>query len=161
MILQEKYDLVDELLNILEKIITIYANLKVLSNDKQRVLATDSLKDLQAIVQQEKEMAAVITALEERRITLQSMIDSSHTSINQLIAVLEEPRKGRAISLSRELRQLVKYLRVRQDADSIVLHNLLNLVKYKRNVLFQVSTVPDYGDNNSFANNKSIINKII
>jgi hypothetical protein len=161
MILQEKYDLVDELLHILEKLIAIYTNYLALSNDKQSVLTSGTPQDLQIIAQHEKEMAAVIEKLEQRRITLQYEIDASHSSINDLILELEEPRKSQAISLAHELRQLVKSLRVIQDGDSIVLHNFLKLVRHKRNVLFKVSTVPDYGDNNNFTNNKSIINKII
>ncbi len=161
MILQEKYDLVDELLNIFEKLIEIYTNFKVLYNAKQRVLATDNLKDLQMLVQQEEEIVSVITALEERRIILQSRIDPSHKSVNQLIALLEGPRKERAVSLVEDLRKAVKLTSVMQDANSIALHNLLNLVKHKRNVLYKVSTVPEYGGNCSFANNSSIFNKII
>lgn len=161
MILQEKYDLVDELLTILEKLIEIYTNYLALSNDKRSVLTSGTPQDLQIIVQHEKEMAAVIEKLEQRRITLQYKIDASHGSINDLIAALEEPRKSQAISLAHELRQLVKSLRVIQDSDSIVLHNFLKLIKHKRNVLFKVSTVPDYGDNSNFISNKSIINKII
>lgn len=161
MILQEKYDLVDELLTIFEKLIEIYTDFKVLYNDKQRVLATDNLKELQMLVQQEEEMVSVIAALEERRIILQSRIDPSHKSVNQLIALLEGSRKERAVSLVEDLRKAVNLTSVMQDANSIVLHNLLNLVKHKRNVLFKVSTVPEYGDNCSFANNSSIINKII
>jgi hypothetical protein len=161
MILQEKYDLVDELLNVLENLVTIYKDLIMLSSGKQSILATNNSKDLQIIAEQEKEIAAIITTLEKRRITLQSDIDNSHTSFNQLITLLEEPRKSRAISLSQELVQVVRSLGVIQEANDILLHNLLKLVKHKRNVLYQVSTVPDYGDNNSFVNNRSIINKII
>lgn len=161
MILQEKYGLVDELLDILEQLVVIYTSLKVSNSDKQRMLAAGNLADLKIIAQQEEEIMAVITALEERRITLQGMIDHSHTSFNQLIALLEEPRKQRGIALSQELRQLVNDISVVQESNSIVLHNFLKLEKHKRNVLFKVSTVPEYGGNNSFANNNSIFNKII
>jgi hypothetical protein len=161
MMLQEKYDLVDELLNILEKLIAIYTKLKVLNNDKQRVLATDNLKDLQTIFQKEQEMASIIVTLEEQRITLQNAINSSHTSLKQLIELLDEPRKGRAISLSQELRRLVYSLRGIQDTNSIIIHHLFNFLKHERNILYQVSTVPDYGDNSNFFKNKSMINKII
>ena len=161
MMLQEKYDLVDELLNILEQLIAIYTSLKVSNGDKQRVLAAGNLTDLQIIAQQEEKIAAVIATLEERRNTLQRMIDNTHTSFNQLIALLEEPRKQRGIALSQELRQLVNDISVVQESNSIVLNNLLKLENHKRNVLFKVSTVPEYGGNNSFASNNSIFNKII
>jgi hypothetical protein len=161
MMLQKKYDLVDELLNILEQLIAIYTSLKVSNGDKQRVLAAGNLADLQIIAQQEEEIVAVITALEERRSTLQGMIDPSHASFNQLIALLEEPRKQRGIALSQELRQMVKDMSAVQESNSIVLHNFLKLEKHKRNVLFKVSAVPEYGGNNSFASNNSIFNKII
>ena len=161
MMLQEKYDLIDELLDILEQLIAIYTSLKVSNGDKQRVLAAGNLADLQIIAQQEEKIADVIAALEERRITLQGMIDPSHTSFNQLIALLDEPRRSRGIALSQELRQLVKEMGIAQESNSIVLHSFLKLEKHKRNVLFKVSTVPEYGGNNSFANNSSIFNKII
>ncbi|AIF53661.1 flagellar export chaperone FlgN [Pelosinus sp. UFO1] len=161
MLSEKKYHLVDELLNILENLVAIYQDLNVLNNEKQSVLATDDVKGLQKIVQQEREMTSMVDALEKQRITLQNEIDSSHSSINQLIALLDEPRKSRAISLAQELRGLMKSLCLLQEANSTVLYNLLNLIKHKRNVLFQVSTVPDYGENNSFVNNKSIFNKII
>jgi ABC-type thiamine transport system ATPase subunit len=159
--LQERYDLVDELLDILEKLIAVYTSLKVSNGDKQRVLAAGNLADLQIIAQQEEKIADVIAALEKRRITLQGMIDPSHTSINQLIALLDEPRRSRGIALSQELRQLVNDMSVVQESNSIVLHNFLKLEKHKRNLLFKVSTVPEYGGNNSFASNHSIFNKII
>jgi len=158
MMLQEKYDLVDELLDILGKLIAIYISLKVSNDDKQRVLTAGNLADLQIIAQQEEKIAAVIATLEERRKTLQRMIDNTHTSFNQLIALLEEPRKQRGIALSQELRQLVKDMSVMQESNSIVLHNLLKLENHKRNILFKVSTVPEYGGNNNFANKTSIIN---
>jgi len=161
MMLQEKYDLVDELFNILEQFIAIYTSLKISNGDKQRVLAAGNLADLQTIAQQEEKIADVIAALEQRRITLQGMIDHSHTSFNQLISLLEEPRKSRGIALSQKLQQLIKDLAIVQEANSIVLHNFLRLEKHKRNVLFKVSTVPEYGGNNSFASNNSIFNKII
>jgi ABC-type thiamine transport system ATPase subunit len=159
--LQERYDLVDELFDILEKLIAVYTSLKVSNGDKQRVLAAGNLADLQIIAQQEEKIADVIAALENRRITLQGMIDPSHTSINQLIALLDEPRRSRGIALSQELRQLVNDMSVVQESNSIVLHNFLKLEKHKRNLLFKVSTVPEYGGNNSFASNHSIFNKII
>ncbi|MBP2657541.1 MAG: FlgN family protein [Firmicutes bacterium] len=158
MMLQEKYDLVDELLDILGKLIAIYISLKVSNDDKQRVLTAGNLADLQIIAQQEEKIAAVIATLEERRKTLQRMIDNTHTSFNQLIALLEEPRKQRGIALSQKLRQLVKDMSVMQESNSIVLHNLLKLENHKRNILFKVSTVPEYGGNNNFANKTSIIN---
>jgi len=160
MILQEKYDLVDELFDILEQLVVIYTSLKVSNGDKQRVLAAGNLADLQMIAQQEEKIVAVITALEERRLALQGMIDSSHTSFNQLMSLLEEPRRSRGVTLSQKLRQLVKEMNIMQEANSIVLHNFLKLEKHKRNVLFKVSTVPEYGGNN-FANNNSIFNKIV
>lgn len=158
--LQEKYDLVDELLDIFEQLIAIYTSLKVSNDDKQRVLAAGNLADLQMIAQQEEEMVAVIAALEERRSALQGMIDSSHTSFNQLIDLLEEPRKQRGIALAQELRQLVKDMSLVQVSNSIVLHNFLKLENHNRNILFKVSTVPEYGGS-SFASNNSIFNKIV
>lgn len=161
MILQEKYDLIDKLLNVLEKLIAIYAELKMLSDTKQRVLATDNIRELQEIVQQEREMASLLVTLEERRIALQSEIDPSQTSVNQLITLLDEPRKSRAISLSQELRELICSLRVVQEANAITIYHLSNFLKHKRNILYQVSTVPEYGDNSNFLKNKSMINKKI
>jgi len=161
MILQEKYDMVDELFNILEKLIAIYASLKISNADKQCVLAAGSLADVQMITQQEEKIVSVIAALEERRIALQGRIDPSHTSFNQLISLLEEPRRSRGSVLSKELRQLVKEMSIMQEANSIVLHNFLKLENHKRNVLFKVSTVPEYGGKDSFANNHSIFNKIV
>ncbi len=161
MILQEKYDLVDELFDIVEQLVAIYTSLRVSNGDKQRVLAAGSLTDVQMIAQQEEEIVAVITALEERRGALQGMIDPSHKSFNQLISLLEEPRRSRGIALSQELRQLVKEMGIMQEANSIVLHNFLKLENHKRNVLFKVSTVPEYGGNNSFGSNHSIFNKIV
>ncbi|OAM92839.1 FlgN protein [Pelosinus fermentans] len=161
MILQEKYELVDELFEIVEQLVVIYTSLKVSNGDKQRVLAAGNLADLQMIAQQEEKIASIIAALEERRITLQGMIDHSHTSFNQLIALLEEPRRSRGIAVSQELRQLVKEMNIMQEANSIVLHNFLKLENHKRNVLFKVSTVPEYGGNNSFGSNHSIFNKIV
>ncbi len=161
MIYQEKYDLVDELFEILEQLVAIYTSLKVSNGDKLRVLAAGNLADLQMIAQQEEKIAAVIASLEERRIALQGMIDSSHTSFEQLISLLEEPRKSRGTALSQELRQLLKEVGRIQETNSIVLHNFLKLENHKRNVLFKVSTVPEYGGNNSFGSNHSIFNKIV
>lgn len=161
MMLQEKYDLVDELFDILEQLAAIYTSLKVSNGDKQRVLAAGNLVDVQMIVRQEEELVALIAAMEERRIVLQGMIDPSHTSFNQLIPLLEEPRRNRGIALSQELRQLVKEVGIMQEANSIVLHNFLKLENHKRNVLFKVSTVPEYGGNHSFGSNYSIFNKIV
>ncbi|WP_245755159.1 flagellar export chaperone FlgN [Pelosinus propionicus] len=161
MILQEKYDLVDELFDILEQLVAIYTSLKVSNGDKQRVLAAGDLADVQMIAQQEEELVALIAGLEKHRIALQGMIDPSHTSFKQLISLLEEPRKGRGVALAQELRPLVKEMSIMQEANSIVLHNFLKLENHKRNVLFKVSTVPEYGGNNSFGSHNSIFNKTV
>jgi flagellar biosynthesis/type III secretory pathway chaperone len=158
---QTEYCLVDELLTILEQLIAVYKDIEVFDKEKQRVLVSGKVSDLQRIVLKEKERIDCIATLEERRIALQNVIPGSHTSLSQLIAVLDEPRKGRAIFLAQELKQLVQSLQVMQDTNSIIIQHVLNFTKHKRNVLFNVSTVPDYGTNNNFVDSKGIFNKTI
>ncbi len=161
MILQEKDDLVDELFDILEQLVAIFTSLKVSNGDKQRVLAVGNLADMQMIAQKEEELVTLVKVLEERRIVLQGTIDPSHSSFNQLLPLLEESRRNQGIALSQELRQLVKEMNLIKEANSIVLHNFIKLENHKRNVLFKVSTVPEYGGNHSFGSNHSIFNKIV
>lgn len=161
MSMQEKYDAVDELLDIIAKLIAVYTDFQALNTKKQQVLATGNLTELQRSIQQEEDVVAAIALLEERRAVLQNTIDGSHISFRQLIALLEEPRKGRALSLAQKLGHAIQAVKAMQEANAMLLHTLLTFVKHKRNLLYQVSTVPDYGANNHFVNNRSIINKVI
>lgn len=155
---------VDELVSILENLVVTYKELKILGNEKKRVLALNDLTSLRDIAQKEEEMASVIATLEERRLTLQSSIPNFPTSFDQIIILIEEPNKNRVMILYEELKKLVGELRLITDTNSIIVQHLRNFLIHERNVLLEVSTVPSYevGNNSgNFADRKSFIDKNI
>lgn len=154
---------VDELLDVLKSLVTIYKELNILSIDKKSMLASDNLKSLQTLIHQEEEMASSIQMLEQRRIALQNSMPGSPISLNQLITLLDEPRKSRILCLSQELKQLVQSLRLINESNASLIGHLKNFLNHNRNVLLGVSTVPDYGNANSSncINKKSYINRTI
>jgi hypothetical protein len=155
---------VDELISILENLVVIYRSLKILGEEKKKVLALDDLTSLRKIAIQEEEMTSLIATFEERRLTLQKIIPGSPTSFNQLIILLEEPNKSRVTALYQELRQLVGELRLITDTNSFIVQHLRNFLIHKRNVLLGVSTMPSYevsSNSGNFADKKGFIDKII
>lgn len=155
---------IDELLSVLEGLVSAYQDLNILGNDKKKVLASDNLKSLQDIIHKEEGIATSIQMLEERRILLQKSIQGCPVSQSQLIALLDEPRKGRAISLSQELKKLVHSVGLINEANASIIRHLKNFLNHNRNILLGVSTVPDYGNDGStsnYMNKKSYINRTI
>lgn len=139
--------MIDELLGILESLIAIYKNLKDVGIDKKNILITDDFKALQGILQKEEEFASAIRRLDERRIVLQEAIPGSPVSLSQLIGLLDDSRKERAISLSQELSQTMQSFRLINDVNSATIQHLKNFLNHKMNTLSGISTLPAYGEN--------------
>jgi flagellar biosynthesis/type III secretory pathway chaperone len=145
-------DMMENLVNILERLLAIYKQLIVLGQGKREALQTGNLQQLKQIVAEEERLAIQINDYEHKRVEMiQSFSD---------VNFLEQP----LIKLYSELRKVCHEVAELNKANNWVVTQLMNYLNYHFDNQRQVVASGSYdyvGSEGPAIRGRSLVDKII
>lgn len=139
-----------ELISVLMKILDVYKQLLILSNEKRMVIVKVQMKELEKIVRQEQGMIAAIGKLEQQRETVltallaEENISAPNQHLLDLVMFCDEKTGNKITELHQQFKKTLGELDENNKMNNHLLTQALSVVNYNLNLLSETSVGPTY-----------------
>lgn len=143
---------VENLIDLLEKILTLHKKLYMLSEQKTEILKKDDIDALSAHMKDEQKYILAIKQLENERMSVvkrlfdnQYIFDKEYTLTN-VIEHSEEPSRSILSNLQKEIVSIVNELRERNDLNQQLTNQALQFVNMTLDMIYPTEKTVNYGN---------------